>query len=64
MKIKELRSTVEKYRVRLKEKAGSMCMFTDDGPIGLSVIDDLVEALESQERRIDALEMKIGAASL
>ncbi len=55
---------MEKCRVRLKEKAGSMCMFTDDGPIGLSVIDDLVEALESQERRIDALERKIGAASL
>ena len=55
---------MEKYRARLKEKAGTMCMFTEDGPIGLSVIDDLIEALESQQRRIDALERKIGAASL
>jgi|SoimicMinimDraft_9_1059737.scaffolds.fasta_scaffold974378_1 hypothetical protein len=64
MKIEELRSKVEKYRARLKEKAGTMCMFTEDGPIGLSVIDELIEALESQQRRIDALERKIGAASL
>jgi hypothetical protein len=63
MKIHELKSKVSIYRALLKGKDGTLCKFSEDGPVGISVIDDLIQALESQQKRIEALEKKIRAAS-
>ena len=56
MTINELKSKVEQYRVSLKERAGKMCTSSENGPIGISIIDDVVAVIESQERRIKKLE--------
>ena len=51
MKIDELKSMVSIYRALLKGKDGTLCRFSEEGPVGISVIDDLVVALESQQKR-------------
>ena len=56
MTIDELKSKVETYRTGLKEKSGHMCHFSDTGPVGMSLIDALVAAIESQQLRIEKLE--------
>ena len=56
MNINELKSKVEKYRSDLEEKSGKACIFSETGPVGMSLIDALVAALESQELRIAELE--------
>jgi hypothetical protein len=63
MKTDELKSKVSIYRALLKGKDGTLCRFSEEGPVGISVIDDLVVALESQQKRIEALEKKIQGAS-
>ncbi len=60
MNIEELRSTVESYRSGLKEKSGSVCMFTESGPVGMSLIDAILAVLEAQDRRIEEIARKVG----
>jgi len=58
MEIDELKSQVEKYREKLKEKKGHVCTFGKNGPVGMVLIDALVEVLEAQQQRIEAIEKK------
>ncbi len=58
MTIDELKSKVETYRTGLEEKSGSMCMFSETGPVGMSLIDALVDMIEAQQSRIESLEKK------
>ena len=61
MSIKKLKSAVEEHRERLSAKKGKVCTFGKNGPVGMQVIDALVEALEAQEQRIDELEKKLSS---
>ena len=61
MSIKKLKSAVEEHRDRLSTKKGKVCTFGKNGPVGMQVIDALVEALEAQEQRIDELEKKLSS---
>jgi hypothetical protein len=59
MRIDALKTRVAEYRESLAEKKGHMVSSTDNGPIGMDLIDDLVRVLESQEMRIAELEKKL-----
>ena len=54
MTVDEMRAKVEAYREGLKEKKG-ICMFSESGPVGMSVIDALVATIEAQQKQIDHL---------
>jgi len=59
MTIEELKQRIEEHRAGLKDKSGTSCMFSETGPVGMSVIDAVVAALEAQEERIGVLERRI-----
>ncbi|HEV2969535.1 MAG TPA: hypothetical protein VGY55_06045 [Pirellulales bacterium] len=61
MTIDELRREIVSYRKALTEKgkAGHMVRFTSTGPVGMPLIDKLVEVMEMQQRQIDDLRAKI-----
>ena len=54
MTVEDLRANVEAYRVGLKGKSG-VCVFSENGPVGMSVIDALVATIEAQQKQIDEL---------
>jgi len=58
MTIAELKTAVERYRQDLKSKAGKIVNFSESGPVGMTVIDSIVEMLEAQQKRIEELERK------
>ena len=45
MSIKKVKSAVEEHRDKLNAKKGKVCTFGKNGPVGMQVIDALVEAL-------------------
>ena len=49
MEIDKLKSEVIIYRDKLKEKTGKVCTFGKNGPVGLSLIDAIVETLEADK---------------
>lgn len=59
MTIEELKTKVETYREDLKKKPGSPVCFSETGPVGMSLIDAIVNVLESQQKRIKELERKL-----
>jgi len=59
MNLHQLKAAVERYRAGLKERDGKMCFFSETGPVGMSLIDALVSALEAQQQRIEALEARV-----
>jgi hypothetical protein len=59
MSLKEARAAVKEYRDKLKARRGKVCTFGKNGPIGMQVIDPILDAIEDQERRIRALEEKL-----
>jgi hypothetical protein len=59
MTVEDLRAKIEAYRVSLKDKSG-VCVFSENGPIGMSVVDMLVAAIESQQQQIDELRRQAG----
>ena len=61
MTVEDLRAKIEAYRVSLKAKSG-VCVFSENGPIGMSVVDMLVAAIESQQQQIDELRRQPGRA--
>ncbi|HEY5953336.1 MAG TPA: hypothetical protein VIT18_03175 [Terrimicrobiaceae bacterium] len=61
MSLKEARAAVKEYRDKLKTKRGKVCTFGKNGPIGMQVIDPILDAIEDQERRIRALEEKLSS---
>ena len=52
---KRARETVEKYRERLRTEHG-VCVFTETGPVGMTVVDALLSAIESIDARLTAIE--------
>jgi len=58
MTIEELKASVESYRSSLREKNGVMCRFSESGPVGMSVIDDIISVLTAQQQRIEELEQR------
>ena len=58
MTIGEARAAVESYRASLKEKAGQMVAFSDEGPVGMQAIEAVLAALETVERRVTELERR------
>jgi hypothetical protein len=61
MDIDTLKSEIEKYRDKLTDKKGKVCTFGKNGPVGMNLIDAIVETLEAQHKRIQALEKKSGS---
>jgi hypothetical protein len=61
MDMPELKKKVEDYRAVLKGKSGQACVFSENGPANMRLIDAIVASLEKQGQRIAALE-RIGAA--
>lgn len=60
MTTKELKAKVESYRDDLKAKSGSSCLFSAEGPVGMSLIDAIIATLDAQQTRIQELEQKLG----
>jgi hypothetical protein len=59
MTVDELKAKVESYREGLKEKVGHPIVFAMSGPVGMSVIDAIVDTLETMEKRIKELDAKL-----
>ena len=60
MNVADLRAAISSYRERLKANSGKMLSSTDNGPIGMAIIEVLASAIESQQEQIDELKRKIG----
>jgi hypothetical protein len=56
MTVQELKVAVEAMRESLKQKNGSIVKASESGPVGISIIESIVRALEAQEERINRLE--------
>ena len=63
MHIEELKQKVESCRNELKGDTNKMVPFAESGPIGISMVDDIVAVIESQELRIAELESRFGVAA-
>jgi hypothetical protein len=63
MTIDEFRLEVASHRraVTEKGKSGHTVRYTAAGPVGMALIDKLVELLETQQQQIDELKTTIGA---
>lgn len=59
MTIDELKAKVEGHRESLQEKSGSVVQFSKTGPVGMSLIDAIVSALEAQQAQIEELKSKV-----
>jgi hypothetical protein len=56
MNIKEMKSEVEKYRGKLRERPAKLVSSGPSGPVGMELIDVLVDGIESLEKRVATLE--------
>jgi hypothetical protein len=56
----QLKSAVDRYRVKLREKTPKLVAYSPTGPIEIEIIDVVVEAIASLENRIAALEHASG----
>lgn len=54
MTVAELKGAVESYREGLRKKTG-IVMFGETGPVGMLLIDAIVQVLETQQAQIDKL---------
>ena len=61
MSVDKLKAEVEAYREKLKGRSGGTCIFSETGPVGMSLIDAIVTVLESQQQQINDIEKKIKA---
>jgi hypothetical protein len=55
-----LKVTFEKERQWLAGQPGGVCVFSESGPVGIGLIDAVVQAIEFQDRRIAELEARMG----
>ena|GEM_PF-6473923 len=62
MTINELKKKVETCRNGLESKEGAICRCTKKGPVGISLIDDIVTVLEKMQSQIDDLKKRPGIA--
>ena len=58
MKVQQLRERLEKERESVTKKKGSVCMFSEHGPISVSMTEALVKTIEALEKRVAKLESK------
>lgn len=61
MSASELRSELETLRETLRNAPSRAIRSSENGPIGISIIDKIVAVMEDQERRIEQLEQKLGS---
>ena len=59
MMINDLKARVESYREDLKKKSGGVCLFSENGPVGMSVVDALVATIEAQQKQIEDLAKRL-----
>lgn len=59
MTVEELKAKVEKNREWLKEQSGHMVKFAETGPVGIGLIDAIVETLETMQARMQGLEKAV-----
>jgi len=64
MTIDELKGKIETVRQRLKRGTPAISVATENGPIGIDVIDALVATIEAQQSQIDALSARLNAPPL
>ena len=57
MNAKELRSEVASYRLKLRNKPPKLVTNGPNGPVDMDLIDILVEAISTLEKRIDAIDL-------
>jgi hypothetical protein len=57
MNATELRSEVASYRLMLRNKTAKLVTCGPNGPIDMDLIDILVEAISSLEKRIDSIDL-------
>jgi len=60
MDVPEMRARIAEKRYKLKLNAVGVVHASKDGPIGIDMIEDLLELIEVHERRIKDLEKRIG----
>jgi hypothetical protein len=58
MKLKEAKAKIEAKRASLREKSGHMVASSENGPIGIDMIDALLVVIEDQQKRIEELEKR------
>ena len=63
MNIEQLKQTIESCRSEMKCESDTMAPSTESGAIGVSVVDAIVAAIESQELRIVELESRLGEST-
>ena len=61
MDLVEMRARIAEKRHKLKVNAVGVVHATKDGPIGIDLIEDLLELIEMHEKRIRDLEKRIAA---
>jgi hypothetical protein len=61
MDLAEMRARIAEKRHKLKLNAVGVVHATKDGPIGIDLIEDLLELIEVHERRIKDLEKRAGS---
>jgi hypothetical protein len=59
MDVAEMRARIAEKRHKLKINSAGMVFRSKDGPIGIDLIEDLLELIETHERRIEDLEKRI-----
>jgi hypothetical protein len=66
MTIDEFRLEVASHRRAMTEKgkSGHTVRYTAAGPVGMSLIDKLVELLETQQRQLDELKATVNSRRL
>ena len=62
MTTQELKAQVEALRAYLKARSRAGVVFSEEGPPNMGIIDAIVRTLETQERRIAAIEQRSAAA--
>jgi hypothetical protein len=58
MTIEQLKAEIETYRANCKEKGGKAVIFSENGPVGMKLIDAIFTVVDRQQREIDELKRK------
>ena len=60
MDIAGLKARIEAARAEMKDKSGHLVSSSEDGPIGIGWIENLIGVIEALENRIEKLEKTQG----
>jgi hypothetical protein len=58
IEVKAAREAIERCREYGKENSGGMCMFSERGPVSISVAERLLAAIESLDKRLTDLKQE------